>query len=261
MSHKLFQRIRWCCMALTVAVIICANIMALRNPPGGSGTSAPVFVIPAAIVFVVLTGRLVCGFLCPLGLFQDVLWKINEILHLSKFNRKEKFMKLVNLFAKILLGFFLCGMTANLLIFVFRPDMMQGGRFPVFVPVIAGPVMLFLNIIARRFFCNVCPIGSFIGLFEKLNLFRLKKNVSSCSMCGACYEACSMRIKSIYTETEKKDVTTSMCIFCGECIKKCPEDGALSMTVAGKEIYSSSRNDFEDSQVENLPGKKEVAGK
>ena len=261
MSHKIFHRIRWCCMAIIVAVIICANIMALRNTPESAGASILLFIIPVAvIIFIALAGRLICGFLCPLGLFQDILWKISEVIHLPKLNRKEKLMKLMNLFAKIFLGFFLCGMTAILLIFIFKPHMMKGGKFPVFVPFVAGPFMLFLNIIARRFFCNVCPIGSFIGLFEKLNLFKLKKDVSSCSMCGACYEACPMRIKSIYTETEKKDVTTSMCIFCGECIKKCPEDDALSMTLAGKKIYSSSRSDFEDIQVGN-PSKKQGAGK
>jgi formate hydrogenlyase subunit 6/NADH:ubiquinone oxidoreductase subunit I len=40
------------------------------------------------------------------------------------------------------------------------------------------------------------------------------------------------------------DVTTADCIFCGECIRRCPEDGALFMTFAGKKIYTASRMKF-----------------
>jgi hypothetical protein len=32
--------------------------------------------------------------------------------------------------------------------------------------------------------------------------------------------------------------------MCGECIHKCPEDHALSMTFCGKEIYQSSRKTY-----------------
>ena len=83
-----------------------------------------------------------------------------------------------------------------------------------------------------------------MGIFQKFNLFHLKKDCMACTECGACYEACPMRIKSIYTEREKEDVQTIDCMMCGECIHKCPEDNALSMTFCGKKIYSSSRQSF-----------------
>jgi formate hydrogenlyase subunit 6/NADH:ubiquinone oxidoreductase subunit I len=58
-----------------------------------------------------------------------------------------------------------------------------------------------------------------------------------------------MGIKSIFTVREGKneravDVTTADCIFCGECIRKCPEDGALYMTLAGVKLYNASRMAF-----------------
>jgi len=34
------------------------------------------------------------------------------------------------------------------------------------------------------------------------------------------------------------------CLMCGECIRKCPEDHALSMTFCGRTIYQSSRKAF-----------------
>ena len=93
----------------------------------------------------------------------------------------------------------------------------------------------------RRFFCLICPLGTLLGLLHKVTPFRLKKDCTACTECGACYEACPMGIRQIYTEREKCDVTDINCILCGECIKKCPEDNALAMTFAGKKIYTASR--------------------
>ena len=58
-----------------------------------------------------------------------------------------------------------------------------------------------------------------------------------------------MGIKSIFTEREGKDVrkidvTTSECILCGECVRRCPENNALAITLCGKKIYSADRMKF-----------------
>ena len=58
-----------------------------------------------------------------------------------------------------------------------------------------------------------------------------------------------MGIRSVFTLREGKneraiDVTTADCIFCGECIRRCPEDGALFMSLAGVRVYQASRIQF-----------------
>ena len=73
-----------------------------------------------------------------------------------------------------------------------------------------------------------------------------------CDECGACYEACPMGIKSVFTVREGKgkydiqciDVTTSDCIMCGECVRRCPENNALAITFCGKKIYTADRMKF-----------------
>lgn len=123
------------------------------------------------------------------------------------------------------------------------------------VPLLAGSFFI------KRFWCLMCPMGYLLGVFHKFNLFKLKKDCTSCTECGACYNACPMRIKSIYTERgevtpsgypfmrrkmrgDKVNVQTVDCLMCGECIDKCPEDKALSMTFCGKAFYQSSRKTF-----------------
>jgi len=46
------------------------------------------------------------------------------------------------------------------------------------------------------------------------------------------------------TRDDKVNVQTVDCLMCGECIDKCPEDKALSMTFCGKAFYQSSRKTF-----------------
>ena len=105
-------------------------------------------------------------------------------------------------------------------------------------------IILVGSFFIKRFWCLICPMGYLMGIFRKFNLFHLKKDCMACTECGACYEACPMRIKEIYTEREKENVQTIDCMMCGECIHKCPEDHALSMTFCGKKIYSSSSQSF-----------------
>ena len=74
-----------------------------------------------------------------------------------------------------------------------------------------------------------------------------------------------MGIKSIFTVREGKDeraidVTTTDCIFCGECVRKCPEDGALYMTLAGVKLCSASREAFMREQTGIINRKRDKNG-
>ena len=130
-------------------------------------------------------------------------------------------------------------------------------------------IILFLGYsFTGKNFCDICPVKIFttaqdghwsnfylngflavavlIGSFfiKRFNLFKLKKDCTACTECGACYGACPMRLKNIYTERDKANVQTVDCLMCGECIHKCPETDALQMSFCGKTIYKSSRKAF-----------------
>ena len=200
----------------------------------------------STIGFAILLGRVICGFLCPMGLIQDIMHVIRQKsgvkgvrVNENTYNRYKP--------VKWVMVLIMLGIT------------FAGGEFCTFCPALAtSPVFAglavslylsgFMMIVAlvgsffkRRFWCNICPLGLLIGLTHKISPFRIKKDVQSCTECGACYEACPMGVKIIYTEREKTDVTDMNCIMCGECIRKCPENNALAMTFAGKKIYTASR--------------------
>lgn len=260
MNHKKFLLMRLLILKTVLAVVLLAIgwiiVSAVAKNPSLKSIVVPIIIAFGVLMFL-LFGKVFCGFFCPIGLLNDVVWHMSEKLHLPKLSRNEKFMKKVNILQKIFLAFFVCGITSMIVIAVFFPKMLSSIHVPLFAIVGVVTFLIIVALLARRFFCNICPIGTFIGLFEKLNIVKLKKECSACTMCGACYEACPMRIKSVYTEQEKANVSSMQCIFCGECIKKCQEDDALSITICGKKIYKSSREDFMNNQFSDVTIKSE----
>lgn len=258
MTHKKYHLIRTISSGSMLAILVLAIYKLIEYVNSGRELRIekiiPVIIVAGItfLIFSIVFGRLFCGFLCPLGFLFDVIWKVTELLHLPKLRRDEKFMRIIRIINKVFLGFFLCGISLLIAILVLSPEILNGVRIPILVPIIAACVMIIVNSLARRLFCNVCPIGSFIGFFEKISVVKLKKECGECMMCGACYEACPMRIKKIYTEIKDNNISSPQCIYCGECIKKCSTDNALSITVCGKKIYSSSEKDFIENQFSGI---------
>lgn len=198
---------------------------------------------------ILLFGRILCGFLCPMGLIQDLMDKLRRMLRIRPITVTDRMNKVIQplkwLWIILFIGFVFTGGDFCSICPAKVFATAQGGFWTnlvlngfLSVGLLAGSFFI------KRFWCLMCPLGYLMGLLKKFNLFKLKKDCTSCTECGACYEACPMRIRSIYTEREKEDVQTVDCLMCGECIHKCPEDHALSMTFCGKEIYQSSRKTY-----------------
>lgn len=198
---------------------------------------------------ILFLGRILCGFLCPMGLLQDLFYKLREILHIKPIYISERinhFLQAIKWIWIILFlgmgfaGFDFCNICPVKIFATasggFWTNLYIGGIFSI--------ILLIGSFFIERFWCLLCPLGYLMGLLHKFNLFQLKKDCTSCTTCGACYEACPMRLKNIYTERNKEQVQTVNCIMCGKCVDKCPENHALSITFCGKNIYQSSKIQF-----------------
>lgn len=205
--------------------------------------------IVSLFFFLIVFGRILCGFMCPFGFLQDLLDKFRQLLHIRPITVTDRMNRILQPLKWTWIILFLCftftgGDFCNICPNkIFSPalsgywiDLVLGGILAI--PLLAGSFYI------KRFWCIMCPMGYLLGIFYKFNIFKLKKDCTACTECGACYASCPMRLKNIYTEREREDVQTVDCLMCGECIHKCPEDKALSMTCFGREIYSSSRDTF-----------------
>ncbi len=94
---------------------------------------------------------------------------------------------------------------------------------------------------ARGLFCRFCPMGLIGGLFNRGGLVALRKNPLRCNGCGVCREVCPMDIPGVAAERVRTDVSRSDCVLCLECVARCPQQGCLSLDIAGRTVARSER--------------------
>ncbi len=208
---------------------------ALQNALASSDTKTPVYIIGILALLGIMLGRTICGFLCPTGLLQDLLYKIKTPkLKKSRITRILSYFKYVLLIVLVIalpLGFmlkdfplpafckYICpsgtlGGAILLLINPLNADMygMLGAlftwKFVVLVVILAASVMMY------RPFCRfICPLGAIYGFFNRLALLGVKVEKDKCVDCGLCVAHCKMDVKHVGDHE---------CINCGECIPVCP---------------------------------------
>ena len=202
----------------------------------------PYYVVGILIFVGALIGRAVCGFLCPFGFLQDLLYKIpffkkNEF-KLDKYLRWFKYVVLV-LFV-VLLPFcfkltpffckYICPSGTIAGIWLAAADKQVAGQLgPLFSLklVILGLILVASLIIYRPFCKYICPLGAIYGFFNKISLYRMHLDESKCVSCNACAKACKMNINPSVTPNSCE------CIRCGDCVHACPHK-ALKMGVGAK---------------------------
>lgn len=210
---------------------------AFQNALASSKTRAPYYVFAIILLYGILFGRWICGFLCPMGLIQELLHKIpTPKLKKGKVTRALSFLKYVILvFFVILLpiayafrnfplpGFckYICpagtlegamGLLSNAVneSYLRMLGPLFTWKFLLMVSIIVGCVFVF------RLFCRfLCPLGALYGLFNKISFVGVKVDRKTCTDCGICVGKCKMDIKHVGDQE---------CIFCGECISVCPVD-------------------------------------
>lgn len=196
-------------------------------------------------------GRFVCGWLCPFGLVQDLLYKIPFVKKLRRLpgDRFLKYLKYV-----ILAGFviilpltvldivgqgqpwfckYICPsgtLFAGIPLVASSPPLHQalGWLFTWKVGILA--VLLLLSVAVYRPFCRyLCPLGAVYGLFNPIAFYRFRVDGQKCTGCAVCQKACPMDIPVYKTPNSPE------CIRCGVCKKSCPH-GAICPTLSKNRV-------------------------
>ena len=191
------------------------------------------------LIFVgALLGRLVCGFLCPFGLIQDLLNKIPFPKKIRTFCGDKLLRKLkyvIFLVFVILLPLFLTdimGQGAPYFCKLICPAGTLEGGLPL-VLLNKGMrsaigwlyiwknailiVTIVLSILIYRPFCKyICPLGAFYSLFNKVSIYRYRVDMEKCIHCGKCAKACQMEVNPV------ENPNRCECIRCGRCKQACP---------------------------------------
>lgn len=218
----------------------------LQNALASSKTSSLAYVFGIFVLFGLLLGRTVCGFLCPFGLIQELLHKIptpklkkNRVTHVLSY-----FKYLILLFMVVLIPIAFAGRLAvpGFCKYI-CPDGILFGAIGLLIPSenselygMLGPLFtwkfcllicfIFSAIFIYRVFCRFfCPLGAIYGFFCRVALIGVKLDKGACISCGLCVSTCQMDIRHVGDHE---------CIHCGKCIPVCP---TKAITISGSKIF------------------------
>lgn len=192
------------------------------------------------VLFGLLLGRMVCGWLCPAGFFQDILDKAPfPKIKKNQFTYYLSYLKYVIGIVFVVglplyTGYFTPrGVTAfcaricpgNLMEAVILPNLLRGDWNNLALAAdnskfIAVMLLLAAMLFIYRPFCRfICPLGAFYGFFNKFALLGMKVDGDKCINCNACIRKCRMDVKKAGDHE---------CIGCGQCLSVCPKSAINS---------------------------------
>ncbi len=192
-----------------------------------------------------LVGRLPCGWICPFGLIQDLLFKIP--------GRKFKLPGILSYGPYVFLGLtvfilpfwvvdafgygfpwfceFICPagtLEAGLPLLALQPTLrtMVGYLFLTKLAILF--LFVIWSILASRPFCrSVCPLGAFYSFFNRVSLFQLRYHAEKCTHCDQCYRDCPVDIKVYESPNDRR------CIRCLICMRESCTFEAISYEMGG----------------------------
>ena len=204
------------------------------------------YVLGLLMAFGTLFGRLVCGWMCPFGLVQDLLHRLpfpkkRKNLPGHRVLVRLKYLVLVLFVIVLPLGVrdrfglgkpwfcsFICPsgtLFAAIPLLLKNPPMRAalGWLFALKLGLLL--LFLLLSVLTYRPFCKyVCPLGAFYGCFNRVSLSRMRVDPEKCTRCGVCQAACGMDVRVWESPNHAE------CIRCGACKAACPE-GAITSTL------------------------------
>ena len=212
-------------------------IGSLQSVISGRKHRVSFYVLGTLMLFGILFGRLICGFLCPFGFIQDLLYKIPipKLKINKKIDKSLRYLKYVILIVFVILLPTLVrdeyGSGTPYFCKLICPAGTLGGGFPLLIKneslrmaigalfswkVIVLTIILVLSILIYRPFCKfLCPLGAFYSLFNKISFYRLEVNEDKCTGCKTCERNCKMGVEIT------KNINSVECIRCGACIDIC----------------------------------------
>ena len=222
------------CYSCPAARLACP-IGAMQAVSGSMNFKLSFYMIGFVLALGVVFGRAICGFFCPFGLIQELIYKIPF--------PKKKLWKWLTYVKYVLLTVFVVIMPVTMVNelgmsspafceYICPAGTLEGGipllsthpelRATLGAMFSVKACILIITLIGClsvcRFFCKVmCPLGAIYGLLNKVSIYHMECNKKTCVSCGKCHNICPMAVDPV------KNPNSAECIRCGKCVASCPK--------------------------------------
>ena len=219
------------CHSCPVSVFSC--------PIGVMGQFAGVGLVPLSVIGWIalaglVAGRILCGWACPFGLLQELLYKVPYIkFSIPRWTRFIKYGVLavfvigVPIFLTTESALYFCRLCPVATIESAIPwAIINGTTNPMSLAVRLGILFVVVILVMghRRLFCKVlCPLGACLSVFNRFAAIFPELR-DACTECGACEKACPMETTKGKPTLAAFERLPEECISCLECQEKCPTE-------------------------------------
>lgn len=190
----------------------------------------------AAFILAVGFGPLICGWVCPLGSFQQWIAKVGRKVFGKKYNHMipGSIDKPLRYTRYLVLGLVIFA-TATTQKLIFQDYDPYFALFNFWSTEVAPTALIILgatiiaSIFIERPWCKyLCPYGALLGLFNLFRIFRIRREASTCIDCKLCDRNCPMNI----TVSTAAAVLDHQCISCMNCTSEqyCPVADTVDFT-------------------------------
>jgi ferredoxin-type protein NapH len=206
-------------------------------PIGVIGQFSAIGVFPLSVIGIIavaglVAGRFLCGWACPFGLVQDLLYRVPYVkFSIPAWTRFIKYGVLALLVIAVPYFFspafplYFCRLCPVATVESAIPWAIINGTADVLTLSFRLGLLFLIIVLAmghKRFFCKVlCPLGASLSLFNRFAAIFPQRN-DKCIDCKTCNKTCPMETKSarfgVYDDRAEE------CISCLDCQKKCPTD-------------------------------------
>lgn len=192
----------------------------------------PLTVIGLMAIAGLTIGRFLCGWACPFGFVQELLYKIPYLkFNIPSWTRFIKYGVFAGLVVAVPIyltpesSLYFCrlcpvGTIESAIPWAIINGTTNPGHLALRLAILFSIIILAMG--HRRFFCKVlCPLGACLSVFNRFALVFPERQ-ETCSECGSCNRLCPME-----TTPHPKDFGVFVkkpeeCISCLDCREKCP---------------------------------------
>lgn len=206
----------------------------------------------AFLLMSLLLKKTFCAWLCPVGTFSELLWKLGRRI-LGRNLRLPRWADIPLRGLKyLLLGFFVFvigamsaealqsfmhtpyGLVADVKMLNFFRDMGQTAAIVLALLVLG-------SMLVQNFWCRyLCPYGALMGLVSLLSPVKIRRDTEACVDCGKCARVCPAGLPVDCLV----QIRSAECTGCLVCVSACPQQDALQFAFTPRRAAPSAQRWF-----------------